>query len=449
MKLISKNIFIKLIVLLFIMFYNNSSAKTILVINNDSTIVDLNKRKVEKVLDSKVKNLAIKGYPYAKIILEKYKKENEDDIFTYRIQKGENAVIDTIVYGKYKKREINIIERNITELPLGQYNYLKVNRAINDLKQIEYLSVSDRKNIYKSGLRLYTKPKNKTKLDALLSYKKEKDESGIIGNFSIEMQNLFGLGRHASLSWYRPNLKTNRIKINYFEPYIFNSRFSLEGEYYQDFHDTLYVKRDIDLRIYYQFNPKLRIGYINSLENVFSSEGGEKMGIKSMKQYGTSIGIDGSLGDGIAIDNFFGKVGMKSFENNKMYFSTISSDLIIRYKLFGSNIKAKYGIVDSKAGVQIYDKIKLGGGEFLRGAYFEQYLTEEYYGLSFEIGIFSGKSNLFAFYDLGILRELNEPTHHIGMSVKLPAGKSHISLTIGFNLDESYENGKVHLKWNL
>jgi len=132
-----------------------------------------------------------------------------------------------------------------------------------------------------------------------------------------------------------------------------------------------------------------------------------------------------------------------------LYFSTISSDLIIRYKLFGSNIKAKYGIVDSKAGVQIYDKIKLGGGEFLRGAYFEQYLTEEYYGFSFEIGIFSGKSNLFAFYDLGILRELNEPTHHIGMSVKLPAGKSHISLTIGFNLDESYENGKVHLKWNL
>ena len=449
MKLITKNIFIKLFALLFIIFCSNLFAKTIIIIDNDSTIVNLNKIKVKDMLDSKVKKLAKKGYPFAKIILEKYKKENEDNIFKYRILKGENVVIDTIVYGKYKKREVNIIERNITELPLGQYNYLEVNKAISDLKKIDYLSVSNGNNIYKNGLRLYTEPKNKTKLDALLSYKKEKDKSGIIGNFSIEMQNLFGLGRHASLSWYRPDFKTNRIKLSYYEPYIFNSGFSVKGEYYQDFYDTLYVKRDIDLHIYYQFNSKLRFGYINSLENIYSTKGGEKNGIKSMKQYGTKVRVDGDFGNRIANNNFFCELGMKSFANNKLYFSNISSNLIIRYKKFGSNIKAKYGIVDSKTEIQIYDKIKLGGEDFLRGAYFEQYLTEEYYGLSFELGIFSSESNIFAFYDIGVIKELPKPTHQIGLSLKLPTGKSSVSLTIGFNIDESYENGKVHLKWNL
>lgn len=449
MKFINKNIVIKLILLLIILFYNNSKAKTFLLINNDSTIVKSNSDKVEKILDSKVREFAKKGYPYAKIILEKYEKKDENDLFKFRVQKGEYVTIDTIVYGKYKEREVNIIERNITELPLGEYNYLKADKAIHELKQINYLSVSNRKNIYKTGLRLYTKPKNKAKLDALLSYKKETDESGIIGNFSIEMQNLFGLGRYASLSWYRPNFKTNRIKLNYFEPYIFNSGFSVMGEYFQDFHDTLYVKRDIDLHIYYQFNPKLQLGYINSLENIYSSEGGEKIGYKSMKQYGTRLRIDGKWGKGIVINDFFGEIGMKNFENDKMYFSSIFSNLIIRYKKIGANIKVKYAIVDSKSEIKIYDIIKLGGADFLRGAYFEQYLTEEYYGLSFEFGVFSGRSNLLAFYDLGILRELNSPTNHIGLSVKLPTGASSVSLTIGFNLDESYENGKVHLKWNL
>ncbi|MEA3499644.1 MAG: hypothetical protein U9R41_01290 [Candidatus Marinimicrobia bacterium] len=444
MKNITKNIFILILIIC-----NNLFGETILVIGNDSTVVNLDKRNVERILDSKVKKFVKKGYPYAKIILEKYKTENEDNIFKYRIQKGEYVTIDTIVYGKYKQREINIIERDITELPLGEYNYLKVNKAINDLKQIEYLSVSNRKNIYKTGLRLYTEPKNQTKLDALFTYKKERDESGIIGNLSIEMQNLFGLGRRASLSWYRPNLKTNRIKLNYYEPYIFNSGFSVKGEYFQDFHDTLYVKRDIDLHIYYQFNPKLQFGYINSLENIYSTEGGENIGIKSMKKYGTSIRLDGIFGNGILVNYFVGEIGMKSNNDDKMYFSTISSDLIIRYKKFGTNIKVKYGIVDSKSEIQIYDLIKLGGADFLRGAYFEQYLTEEYLGFSFEFGIFSGESNIFAFYDLGLLRELTKPTHHIGLSVKLPTGKSSISLTIGFNIDESYENGKVHLRWNL
>ncbi len=444
-----RNIFYKIIVILFVAFCNHSFAKTIVIIDNDSVVVNLDNQKIEQILDSVVKKNAQNGFPFAKIILEKYKRENSNNIFKYRIQKGENVVIDTIVYGKYKKREVNIIEKHISELPLGQYNYLKVKNAMKDLESVEYLEVLNVNNIYNNGLRLYTKPQNNTKLDALVSYKKDKDKSGVIGNFSIEMQNLFGLGRQVFLSWYRPDFKTNRIKLYYFEPYIFNSGFSVKGEYYQDLYDTLYVKRDIDLHIYYQFNPKIRFGYINSLENVFSTKAGEAIGIESMKQYGTKVRFNGNFGKGIFDNSIFAELGLKSYSNEKLYFSNISSDLTMRYKLFGSNIKVKYGIVDSKTGVKLYDMIKLGGADFLRGAYFEQYLTEEYYGLSVEFGIFSDKSNIFAFYDLGIVKELANNKHHVGLSLKLPTGKSSISLTIGFDINESYENGKVHLKWNL
>lgn len=436
-------------VLTFLFFGGNNFAKTILVIEKDSLIVKSNSKVIGKILDSKVKKLAKTGYPFAKIILEEYKRKAGDDIFRYRIQQGEKVVIDTIVYGKFKKREVNVIERNISELPIGKFNYLKVNQAINDLRSVDYLTIENRKSIYKTGLRLYVKSKDKMKIDALLSYKKGKTESGIVGNFSIEMQNLFGIGRHASLSWRRPNLKTNRIKLKYYEPYIFNTGFSLMGEYYQDFYDTLYVKRDINLHVFYQISHRLKVGYVNSLENIYPSKGGEDAGIDEKKKYGTSVLVDGYFGRGIFVNKIFCELGMKSSKNEELYFSTISSNLKIRYKKFGSNIKAKYGIVDSENNIQIYDKLKLGGGEFLRGAYFEQYLTEEYYGFSFEIGIFSGESNIFTFYDLGILRELNSPTHHLGFSMKLPAGKSHISLTIGFNVAESYENGKVHIRWNL
>ncbi len=60
----------------------------------------------------------------------------------------------------------------------------------------------------------------------------------------------------------------------------------------------------------------------------------------------------------------------------------------MRKSILGVNIDILGGYVASEDPIALYDQFKLGGANFLRGAYFEQYITNAFIGWKIEAGYF-------------------------------------------------------------
>ncbi|MCF7833468.1 MAG: hypothetical protein K9N05_07835 [Candidatus Marinimicrobia bacterium] len=403
---------------------------------------------LESTVDKYIVSLGDRGFPHVEAILDAYVKKGENEYFHYRIDKDSKVMIDTVVFGDYSPREISLLSRYITLPESGPFHYTLVRDMINELKANTLLNVEDRADIYKNGLRLYTDAKQDIRFDAIASYKQEADRQGVIGNISLELINLGGLGRLASFYWSRPTLGVNSIDLSYTEPYIFNKPFSVKLAFSQRYQDSLYVKRDLDISVLYHMNQRsdFIINYVN--EQISTTTVGSDSGFVTQNRSGSNLSLFWRSKPG----NISGSVNLTSglhfALNQRVSRSELTAQLKLRRSILGANINLLGGYVASKDPIALYDQFKLGGANFLRGAYFEQYITNAYVGWKIEAGYFR-RAHLFAFYDGVIMQHENPISHHLGVGFSLPAGNNRLTLALGVNLQESIQQAKFHLSWNM
>ncbi len=415
------------------------------VIEND-TIAAMDEFELENIINDFTVNMGDQGYPHVELILDSYVKQNENEYFNYRVDKGTKTFIDTVVFGDYSNREILLLSRYITLPETGEFNYTLVREMLNELKANPLLDVEERADIYKNGLRLYTKAKQDASFDAMASYKQENDKQGIVGNVSMELVNLAGLGRLASFHWSRPTLGVNSFDLSYTEPYIFNKPFSASLSFSQRYQDSLYVKRDLDLSVIYHMNQRsgLTVNYVN--ERISTNEPGSDSGFVSQNRSGSNVSLlwRSKPKDLTAKLNLIS--GLYFAENVRVSRSEFDAGVTYRKNILGVNLNILGGYVTSEDPIALYDQFKLGGASFLRGAYFEQYITNAYIGWKLEAGYYR-RLHLFAFYD-GVIMEHADPiSHHFGVGFSLPAGKNRLTMALGMNTRESFRQAKFHISW--
>ena len=416
------------------------------VIEND-TIRVTNENELETKLDEFLINFGDMGFPHIEAVLDAYVKKEEDEYFRYRIDKGNKVVIDTVVFGDYSPREISLLSRYITLPESGVFNFSEVRNMIDELKTNPLLDVEERADIYNNGLRLYTEAKQDIRFDAMAAYKQEDDKQGIVGDVSMELVNLGGLGRLASFYWSRPTLGVNSFDLSYTEPYIFNRPFSLAASFSQRYQDSLYVKRDLDLAVIYHMNQRssLRVNYVN--EQISTSDNGSDSGFVSQNRSGSNLNMFWRSKPGkikVQVDVIS---GLRFAKEQRISTSELVLSLEFRPSFLGLNLDILGGYVSSENPIALYDQFKLGGANFLRGAYFEQYVTNAYLGWKLEAGYFK-RLRLFAFYD-GVIMQHDDPvSHHFGIGFSLPAGSNRLTIALGMNPDEGFRQAKFHLVWD-
>ncbi len=394
-------------------------------------------------------NYGDQGYPFIEAVLDGYEKIDDTEYFHYRIAKGEMVYIDTVVFGDYSPREISLLSRYITLPESGKFHYTEIRNMIEKLKVNSLLTVEERADIHQNGIRFYTEAKQNIRFDAVVAYKQESDRQGIVGDISCELINIAGLGRLASFYWSRPTLGVNAIDISYTEPYILNKPFSVQGTFSQRFQDSLYVKRDLNLGLIYHINQRsyFRIEYMN--ERISTTSAGSDSGFVTQIRSGSNL----SLKWVSPPKNVYGHVlvtsGINLASGKLISKSELSAQLSVRKSRFGVNLHVLGGLVASDDPVALYDQFKLGGANFLRGAYFEQYITDKFIGWKLEVGYFYQKSRLFLFYDGALLDHPVFSSHHMGIGFSLPAGNNRITIGIGVNLAESIQQAKFHLSWDM
>ncbi len=417
------------------------------IIEND-TLQIKNETELEITINEYIVNLGDRGFPHVEAILDGYIKDGEEEYFHYRIDKGIKTGIDTVVFGDYSSRERSLLSRYITLPESGDFNYTEVRNMISELKANTLLDVKERADIYQNGLRLYTEAKQDIRFDAMAAYKQETDRQGIIGNISLELINLGGLGRLAHFFWSRPTLGVNSFDLSYTEPYIFNQPFSARLAFSQRYQDSLYVKRDLDIAVIYHINQRsnLTVNFVN--EQISTSEVGSDSGFVTQNRSGSNVSLlwlskPGNISGYINLTS-----GLRFATNQRVSRLNLDARLKLRQSILGANIGLIGGYVISEDPVALYDQFKLGGATFLRGAYFEQYITNAYIGWKIETGYFQ-RAHLFAFYDGVIMQHADPICHHLGVGFSLPAGNNRLTIALGVNLKESIQQAKFHLSWEM
>lgn len=416
------------------------------VIEKDTVKVE-NERRLEDTINDYLLSQGDGGYPFIQMNLNAYKKSGANEYFHYRIDKGRKTEIDTVVFGDYSPREISLLSRYITLPESGEFNYTEVRNMIDELKANPLLDVKDRADIYENGLRLYTEAKQDIRFDAMAAYKQENDRQGIVGDVSMELINLGGLGRLASFYWSRPTLGVNSFDLSYTEPYIFNRPFSVSLSFSQRYQDSLYVKRDLDAAVIYHINQRsdLTVNYVS--EQISTSETGSDSGFVTRNRSGSNVSLKWRSKPGDISGQIQLMSGLHFAEDHRVSRSELDAGIGIKRSVVGINLDLLGGYVTSQDPIALYDKFKLGGANFLRGANFEQYATDAFIGWKIEAGYFQ-RTRLFAFYD-GVLMRLDEPwSHHVGFGFSLPAGKNRLTIALGMNLQESLRQAKFHVSWD-
>lgn len=418
---------------------------TFVVVQNDTLNVE-DGDEIQSILQSKLVQLGDGGFPFSEFSLDQYVKDNGDDYLIYRGNRQEHVQIDTVVFGDYTDREIKLLSHYIAFPDTGDFNYTQVRKTIDHLKTLDWLKVEDKADIRENGLRLYTSAKQDIRFDAVAAYKQDSDKSGVVGHVACDVNNLLGLGRKASFSWSNPDLDISEILIAYKEPYIFNKPFSISGDYSQRYEDSSYVKRDLNLSMIYHINleSNLYISYRN--EQITQRDTAQSSGYLKESRYGSivllnmknswkafSVRADIEAGVITETDNIISTL------NGKAGLAWHPSRIGLNFSLLGA-------LVSSKDALEDYDKIKLGGAEFLRGSYFEQYECEKYLGWQLEAGLFTEGLNLYAFYDGAYLGEL---IHQAGIAIRLPAGKNFITIGVGGDLNANIGDAKFYVIWDM
>jgi len=417
------------------------------VIESDTLQVE-NESDLEAIVDEYLINVADNGYPYIEVVLDAYKKNGENEYFSYRTDKGSKTMIDTVVFGEYSQREISLLSRYITLPESGIFNYTEVRSMIEELKANPLLDVEERADIFGNGLRVYTEAKQDIRFDAMAAYKQENDKQGIVGDVSMELVNLGGLGRLASFYWSRPTLGVNSFDLSYTEPYIFNKPFSLTASFSQRYQDSLYVKRDLDFAVIYHIDQRssLTVNYLN--EQIGTSELGSDSGFVTQNRSGSNLNLKWRSKAGMITAYLDLVSGLRFAREQRISTSEVMLGTEFRPSVLGINLDLLGGYVTSEDPIALYDQFKLGGANFLRGAYFEQYVTNAYVGWKVEAGYFS-RLHLYAFYD-GILMQHDDPvSHHVGIGFSLPAGNNRLTIALGFNPEEGFRQAKFHVVWEL
>jgi hypothetical protein len=443
--LIFKPLKIVLISLLLSCSVNAASGDFIyLTIANDTLGLVLPEQ-VPDYLDETLKHWGNSGYPFAEIILALFEEKDGVPHAYYRLNPGESVSIDTVVFGEFSRRESKRLNRIIHDDLTGPYHGEKIEDALKRLRRNEWLITEDRHDIYGNHLRFYARKVEDFTFDALMSY--QSDAGSIVGLAEFNMVNFLGLGRQAEFQWYHPSARTNKVYLQWIEPYLFNSGLSAEIRLKQEHEDTLYVYRDGRIRLIWH-GKDIKLGVLATGEKIYTTEAGDQAGISSGSRQLSAIDLmyESKMNESFQYA-LTCQAGVRTGGDTLQYpveFNThikySGQSVYFQTALFG-------GWIEGKGKPAPYQLYRLGGSEFLRGALFEQYRTSGFRGITLEGGFDDGSVRLGLFTDLAILSGSDDMMIHTGTTLILPAGKSKLRLLLGFDIRQPLSNGKFHFGW--
>ena len=207
-----------------------------------------------------VQYLENRGYPFASVSLATDWQDDTTPLYRMDIDRGRYTKIDSIVLKGNIKLSKSYLWPYLGLRRKAPYSEKSVQEMAGKLQAIPFASVVQAPGISfeedKTLLYIYLDKQPVNRFDGYIGFEPVNELTGklaVMGELSLELQNIFHIGERISLLWRSSERYSQYLNIDAEFPYLFRTRFGIDGHFRLDKQDTTYLTLNYHLGIPYHF----------------------------------------------------------------------------------------------------------------------------------------------------------------------------------------------------
>ena len=216
------------------------------------------------------------GYPFAAVNLTTEWENDSTPRYVMHIERGRLTKIDSIVLKGNLKLNKNFLWPYLGLRRKAPYSEETIRAVADKLAALPFATVIQAPGVAfgeeKTVLYVYLDKRQVNRFDGYIGFQPVSELTGklaINGELSLSLQNIFHLGESLALDWRSSERYSQYLNIDAQFPYLFRTRFGLDGHFRLDKQDTTYLTLDYHLGIPYHFRPD---SYIRPYINIKQSQ---------------------------------------------------------------------------------------------------------------------------------------------------------------------------------
>jgi outer membrane translocation and assembly module TamA len=440
------------------------------------------------------------GHPFAKVYLDSVEIVDRRINAALLIDKGIQYKIDSIRLFGSAKISHNYLYKYLNIEKGGIYKYGTLDRINQRLTELPYLQQTQNWDLtmLSSGsiVNLYLQPKKSNQINVLAGFLPDNQQTGKLlftVDANLQLKNAFGGGESFGLVWQQIQPKSPRLKLQFQQPYMFNSPIGADFlfELYKRDSTFLNINAEAGLRYTLSDHQTGKVSIQNQRSNVLLTD---TIRIKNSKRLpdiadvssvnlgfdydynktnyrfnprsGNEIKLFVSAGNKkVRKSNAITQIKDPSFNYNKLYDSVKLNTYQVRVKLQAAKYfsLAKQSVFKTGFNGGWYESpsyfrnelFQIGGYNLLRGFDEESIFANRYAVGTLEYRYLLGLNSYFsAFTDFGWSNDKSKPTSFsksyvgagLGLSFETKGGLFNISFAAGKrnDIDLNLRQSKIH-----
>ncbi len=207
-----------------------------------------------------IRNLENHGYPFASVTLQASDPENGDMTPVIVIDSNIFVTFDSIVLKGDVKLSRNFLYPYLGLRKGTPYNEQLMRAVDGKLEELPFATVVQPSGVAfvkdKAYLYVYLNHRRTNQFDGYVGLVPADEKTGKVsvqGDLSLSLQNILRQGESLNLHWYSSERRSQHLDLAIKFPYLFRTRFGVEGTFLLDKKDTSYLNLNYHIGIPYAF----------------------------------------------------------------------------------------------------------------------------------------------------------------------------------------------------
>ncbi|MBI4723041.1 MAG: hypothetical protein HY769_08635 [Candidatus Stahlbacteria bacterium] len=367
------------------------------------------------------------GYPYCEVKIDSIELRNDSVNVWLNINEGPLIRISNIRIKGNKLTKGYVILREIRIDSGAIYSENKVKEAVQRVNKLEFVELIESDLINNDELYICIKDKPTTYINGAVGYGKP----GFIGLIELKLLNLIGTGRAICINYRKRDTTATFFALQYKEPWVLGYPFNLHSSFAHCV-EYSYVKNRAELLL------DMPLTTLITITTGISGTWVSNLRSHLISRYREILGID------FAIPNAIHYRAKSEWNIYKLEEITLSLDNYLgKQDFFILYLCPNFSAI-LRDSIEIYDKLKLGGANTLRG-----YWEDEFSGTCLAWLNIEGQKFItqavygFPFYDVGYIDGVVKQSYGLGIAANSTIGE--IKIVYGLAAGNSFMDGKIHL----
>ena len=223
---------------------------------NQTLTLDNYPQSAEKI----VQYLENHGYPFASVNLTTEWDNDTTPLYRMRIERGRYTKIDSIVLKGNLKLSQSYLWPYLGLRRKAPYSEKTVQEISKRLEAIPFATVIQPAGISfeedKTLLYVFLDKRQVNRFDGYIGFQPVNEMTGklaVTGELSLSLLNIFHIGEQLSLDWRSSEKHSQYLNLDASFPFLFRTRFGIDGHFRLDKQDTTYLTLNYHLGIPYHF----------------------------------------------------------------------------------------------------------------------------------------------------------------------------------------------------